>query len=118
MLYELLGQVYAAQKDYPKAEEAYHKALSLDKNRFSAYSRLADLYIAQKSFDKAVLELQKLLEANPRFGQIHVVLGVIYQTQRNQEKAKYPEALKIDSGLAVAASNLAWMLCESGNLKL
>jgi Tfp pilus assembly protein PilF len=77
---------------------------------------LAQLFIAQKSLDKAILELQNAIAVNPNSGPTHVIIGVLYQTQNNIEKAKlhYSHALKIDPGLAVAANNYAWILCEDG----
>jgi len=113
-MYELLGQVYARQKSYPKAEQAFQKAISLDGNAFSAYTALARLYFEQKSFDRAQSEIEKLLKVNPRTG--HVLIGVLYQAQNNNGKAKYHyrEALKLDPGMIVAQNNLAWMLCEAG----
>jgi len=116
VLYELLGQVHAGQKNYVNAEEAFQKSISLDKNRFSAYEQLARIYAVQKSYDKAIAESQKLLAASPQSPQIYILMGMIYEIKNDAEKAKvnYREALKIDSGSAVAANNLAWLLCETG----
>jgi tetratricopeptide (TPR) repeat protein len=115
-LYELLGQAYRSQKNYPKAEEAYRKAISIDKNSVNAYSLLAQLFILQNSMDKAIPQLEKALAVNPKLAQTHVVMGNVYDAMKNTEKAKYhySEALKIDPSLAVAANNLAWILCENG----
>jgi tetratricopeptide (TPR) repeat protein len=115
-LCELQGQIYLNQKNYVKAEEAYRKAISIDKNSINAYALLGQLFMIQKSPDKAIPELQKILGVNPKSGQTHVLLGQIYETVGNNNKARfhYSEALKIDPGLAVAANNLAWRLCESG----
>src|SRR5262249_6417573 len=60
-----------------------------------------------------------LLKVDPKFVQAHVILGAIYEQQKEVEKAKYhyQEALKVDPNLAVAANNLAWILAESnGNI--
>ncbi|MBP1611272.1 MAG: uncharacterized protein H6Q04_3507 [Acidobacteria bacterium] len=115
-MYELLGQVYAAQKADQKAEECFRKAISIDKNRMSAYSHLGRLYASRKSFGKAIQEFENSLKSNPGSAESHVFLGMAYQAGKENKKAAghYREALKIDPGLALASNNLAWILCEDG----
>jgi len=112
-----LGQRYFSQKNFAKAEEAFRKALSLDKNSMAAYTLLAQLFIAQNARDKAIRECKNALKVNPKSVQTHVMLGFIYESQNDREAAKfqYGEALLIDPTSPVAANNMAWILAESGS---
>jgi tetratricopeptide (TPR) repeat protein len=115
-LYELLGQVYMSQKNYPKSEEAYRKAISLSPNSMSAYIRMGGLYAIQQSLDRAIVEFEQALKTDPKAAHNHVLLGIIYQMKKNTQMAidHYRAALKLDPGQAIAANNLAWEISESG----
>ena len=115
-LYELLGQWYQNQKNYAKAEEAYRKAMSLDKNRLTPYSLLGQLFMIQNAADRAKAEFSNILKINPRSVEAHVMLGMIEQMKQapDQAQSHYREALKLDPQSPIAANNLAWLLAESG----
>lgn len=51
--YVNLGSVYTRQQDWPKAEEAYKKALELNPDSVESYTGLANAYNAQKKFNEA-----------------------------------------------------------------
>jgi len=116
-MYELLGRIYASQKIYGKAEEAFRKAISIDKNNLPAYSLLGQLYIVQNSSDKALRELQNAVNINPKSLDVHLLLGIVYESRNDREAAKiqYREALNIDPNSLVAANNLAYILAETGS---
>jgi tetratricopeptide (TPR) repeat protein len=103
-------------KDYAKAEEAFRRAISMDRNSLSAYALLGQLFVVQKSYDKAIAEFQNILKMDPKSATTHTILGVVYDSRADVGKAKYHygEALKLDPGLAVAANNLAWLIAEKG----
>jgi tetratricopeptide (TPR) repeat protein len=115
-LYELLGQICLAQKNYAKAEAAFRKALAIDKNNIKAYSLLGRLFLVQNSRDKAIQEFKNVININPKSVMAHIMLGQVYQSLNDKEAAKsqYREALDLDPKSPAAANNLAWILADSG----
>src|SRR5690606_18183097 len=51
--YVNLGSIYSRKQDWPKAEEAYKKALELAPDSVESYNGLANVYNAQKKFKEA-----------------------------------------------------------------
>jgi Tfp pilus assembly protein PilF len=76
---------------------------------------LGQLFLLQNSQDKAIREFKNALKVNPRAFRVHAILGSIYEAQKNLTKAMfyYREALKVEPSFAIAANNLAWILCET-----
>src|SRR6266511_1616869 len=72
-LYHNLGYIYGQKKDWPKAEEAYKKALELrpiypdaaDPAMVDAYYHLGTLYVGQNKIPEAIQNLEKYLSSNP-----------------------------------------------------
>jgi tetratricopeptide (TPR) repeat protein len=63
--YVNLGAIHSRKQDWPKAEEAYKKALELNPESVESYNGLANVYNAQKKFTEA----QAMnAEANKRMG--------------------------------------------------
>lgn len=51
--YVNIGAIHSRQQDWPKAEEAYKKALEVNPDSVDAYNGLANVYNAQKKFKEA-----------------------------------------------------------------
>jgi tetratricopeptide (TPR) repeat protein len=51
--YTNIGAIYSRQQDWPKAEEAYKKAIETNPELVDAYNGLANVYNAQKKFSEA-----------------------------------------------------------------
>ena len=115
-VYELLGKVYVREKNYAKAEDSFRKALSLDPDDVNAYSSLGELYLIQKASPKAIEEYENVLKVDPRSVSAHTMLGLIHDMRAESAKAEqhYREALKINPQSPVAATNLAWIIMDSG----
>jgi tetratricopeptide (TPR) repeat protein len=116
LIYEIIGQIYQAKKNFPKSEESYKKAIEIDPNLLGAYMALGSLYIQDKSFDKAIKQYENVKAANPKALAPYMLLGVIYEQLNDYEKAKseYEQALKVDPKFGPAANNLAWHYAERG----
>lgn len=89
-IYNLLGLVYMARKDFTKAEEAFNEALKLDPNFSEAYTNLGSLKMIQGSYHKAISYFEKAL-SNPLYLNSHIALtnmGWAYYQLGDREKAQ------------------------------
>lgn len=116
LLYNLLGQLWLASKDAEQAAEAFKNAVKIDSSLMPAYMSLGSLYQEAGKHDQAITEFEAVLAKDPRNVQAYVLLGTLYEMRKEHDKAitQYQSALKIDSKLAPAANNLAWILAEQG----
>jgi tetratricopeptide (TPR) repeat protein len=104
--YYNIGFAEAQKKDYPKAEEAFKKAIELKPDYVEAYNGLATVYNAQKKFDDAQAASQKAAELAVASGGAGAAggvdalynQGVIAWNAGRAEDAKksFEEALKLD----------------------
>ncbi len=104
--YYNIGYAEAQKKDYPKAEEAFKKAIELKPDYVEAYNGLATVYNAQKKFDDAQAASQKAAALAVATGGASAGggvdalynQGVIAWNAGKAEDAKkaFEEALKLD----------------------
>ena len=115
-LHDLLGTLWAKEKDYGQAEQSFKKAIELDSSFISAYLNLGLTYYQNKKMDQAIKEYDAVLAKDPKAIQAHMMLGVIHENRQEHEKAQaqYEEILKTNPRFAPAANNLAWILVEHG----
>ena len=115
----LLGLVYYETGEITKAIEEWSisRALMVGDNEAERYledvtegagaDRISQMvrkynaalgYIAQGSYDLAVLQMKNVLSLNPNFVDGHEVLGLVYASQGDYDKAKqeFKAALRID----------------------
>jgi len=120
--YVHLGDVYARQKDYPKSEVAFKKALELDPSSADAYDRLAVVYNAQGRMDQAA-------EAAAKAAEIHGAAGggnatsafnagaILVNSGKSAEaQVQFQRAIKLDPSLAEAHYQLGVALISTGNV--
>ncbi len=77
-LHYYLGDTYSALKDYPRAREAYARALSLKPDYPAASNNLAMAMMKSGDFDGGLRMLEKLTDTDPAFALAHYNLGVAY----------------------------------------
>lgn len=83
-----LGNIYAMQKDYHKAEKYLLTALATGKNKIPNYIALTDLYIASDSIYRAKELLRTMLKNDPAYTySIKYLYYLIYKSEKNYEKA-------------------------------
>jgi tetratricopeptide (TPR) repeat protein len=87
-----LGDVYARNKNYPKAVEEFTKATQINPNYADAYHNLANTYQTIGQTDKAIENYQKALSINPNIWQSWQNLASIYYEAGDLGKAD--EAIK------------------------
>jgi tetratricopeptide (TPR) repeat protein len=114
--YVLLGQVELRNQDSAKAEQAFQKAVDLDKNNVSAFLMLSSVQVSRGSVDQAIAGYRSALLSNPRDIRIYVALGSLLETRNQWEEAEdlYKKALQIQPDYALAANNLAYLMLEHG----
>jgi tetratricopeptide (TPR) repeat protein len=105
-----LGVVLAFTGRLNDAEEAYHKALNLNQEHFSAWKNLAQLYLQQADrISDGVNILQTLIQNNPQDAEALFLMGNCYELGEDLESAKtlYHQALKYKPDYKEAREALA-----------
>jgi tetratricopeptide (TPR) repeat protein len=77
-LFTGLAQVYKESGDFPKAEEAYRRAITLSSGNRDSLTGLAALYTASNQYDKAIDLLKKAEVITPLDKEIHRQLAEVY----------------------------------------
>lgn len=110
----LLGKVYVAKKDWPEAEAALLKSLSLDPNSVVAYDLLTLVYVAQHKLDQAIKELQAYLAKHPNDPKALMIMGNLYRVTGQPSKAQgtYENLLSARPDYAPALNNLACLYAD------
>jgi tetratricopeptide (TPR) repeat protein len=94
-LYDLLGDAYSQQKDWPQAEGAYRKAIEQEPDEASHHNGLAQALLAQDKYAEALEEFKKLAELEPgtsenylRMTELYRRLGQLDQAETSLLRAK------------------------------
>ncbi|MBV8707842.1 MAG: tetratricopeptide repeat protein [Acidobacteriaceae bacterium] len=95
-LFNSMGVIYSGQGQWPKAIEAYQKAISLQKSA-EAYSNLGTAYFYAGQYSKAVPMLQKAVEMDPHRAAFVGNLADAYREAKQYEKAQtlYDQAIEL-----------------------
>jgi tetratricopeptide (TPR) repeat protein/tRNA A-37 threonylcarbamoyl transferase component Bud32 len=90
-----LGYALAKQEKVPEAMAYYVKAIELDPRFVKARYNLATALIIQKHLPKAQNEARRILEIDPDNAHAHFFLGVVFQRERQLDRAitHYQKAL-------------------------
>jgi tetratricopeptide (TPR) repeat protein len=114
--YDLLGTALFEKKDFRSAEEAFNKAVALDKNNSDALLKLAQAQAANGSVAQALATYQQSIKDHPKEISFYLLAGMMYESQNNwdQAKAMYQQALTIEHDNPLASNNLAYVMLEQG----
>jgi len=82
----LLAEVYLIQKNYPKAEEAYKRAISLEPDKSAHKATLAEFYAATGVLDKGVTIYEGIVKNEPANIPAKQRLAFFYFTQTASTK--------------------------------
>jgi tetratricopeptide (TPR) repeat protein len=114
--YDLLGTVLASQRNLEGAEEAFRKAVELNKNSLDAAMKLARVQAARGSTDAAISTCQEGLRNNPQAPSLYLLTGELYEKKKDWQNARqmYEKTLQLQPGQPMASNNLAYVLLQTG----
>lgn len=99
------------KKVYEIASEG-HKAFGKEDNKY--ISLMINGHIENKEYDKAMATINEALAADPTNGELYDVMGIIYDSQKENDKAMecYKKAVELNPEFARAQYNLGRKICE------
>ena len=86
-IYDLLGDAYSQNKDYPHAEEAYRQAMEADPDDPGHRHGLAQALLSQDKYSAALEQYKKLTELEPGTAENYLRMAQLYR-----RLGKYDEA--------------------------
>ncbi|HEX4075881.1 MAG TPA: tetratricopeptide repeat protein, partial [Candidatus Acidoferrales bacterium] len=136
-VYDLLGDAYTQAKDYPKAEDAYRRAIELDPDDPGHRHGLAQALLSENKYAEALGQFKKLAELEPgtaenylRMAQLDRRLGQFDDAESNLQHAKqlapgsieilYNEALlyedqgRYDDAIKILSDSIAGIKSQAG----
>lgn len=87
-LYDLLGDAYSQQKDYPKAEEAYRKAVDEEPEEASHRHGLGQALMAEDKYAEALEQFKKLSEMEPGTADNYLRMSELYRRLGRLDQAE------------------------------
>ena len=105
----LEGKIFAAQKDWGRAEAAFLKSLELNPAAIGVYNALIGTYLAQRKLAEASASVEAHLAKHPDDARALVTAALIYEASSEFPKARdvYEKILAKDPDAPVALNNLA-----------
>ena len=115
-LYDLLGDAYSQQKDWPKAEDAYTKAIQQEPDEASHRHGLAQALIAQDKYAAALEQFKKLAELEPGTAENYVRMSELYRRlgQFDQSESSLMRAKQLAPGSLEVLYNEALLYEDQG----
>jgi tetratricopeptide (TPR) repeat protein len=112
--WNLLGEVYLAQKQMTSAREAFEKAIEQAPDWGKPYGSLAQIYLASGEKDAAVKKFETAVEKDPANQGAWMILGNLYEKEKEFEKAAriYARAFEKNPDMWAAANNYAYLKSE------
>jgi tetratricopeptide (TPR) repeat protein len=86
--YQLQGEYWVAQRNFPKAVAAYKKALELSPGASQIHLALGWIYLNQDHRDDAISELKTELKSDPYSVPALVGMGEVYYKEGQPDRAK------------------------------
>lgn len=87
-------------ESFEKAEEACHRALSLDNSLWEVHVALGNLYLTNGQVDSAIKELETAIAAHPDAVEAYLILAQTYARQNEPElaEATFRRAEEVEGG--------------------
>ncbi len=115
-IYELLGRLKLASKDYPTGIQLLQKAIERNPELVSAYYTIGSAYAAQGKFDVAIDQYQKVAIRQPKNLAPLMMTAILFELKKDSQKANeyYKKILDLNKNYTPAANNLAWNYAQNG----
>ncbi|MCL4685325.1 tetratricopeptide repeat protein [Myxococcota bacterium] len=116
-LVRLEGIALVVAGEGSQAETRLRHAIEMNPNDLAAYQALARYLLGSGRRAESVTTYEQAVASRPDSAPLHFTLGTLYEAENRREDAitQYEEAIRIDSTLAVAKNNLAYLLAEQGD---
>jgi Flp pilus assembly protein TadD len=110
----LLGEVYFANKDLPKAQQTFSRAIELAPKWWTPYRNRAVAQVAAGDMPAAIATYQSAIKLMPVQPQLTVDLANLYEKSGRIDDAiaSYEALYKLDPKDSLAANNLAMLLVK------
>ena len=97
--YFALGRVYQTMKDFTHAANSYRRAAQLKPYHLAANLNTAKCLYEINDYNQALVYGKKAAQIDPNVGELHELLGNIYDSQKDYEQAirSYKRVLEIDN---------------------
>ncbi len=117
-VYQNLGAVYAAKKDFAQAEATYLKGLELKPDSADMATQLARLYQENGQPEKAMEVMSKSASANPADAKAQFNQGIfLLNSYKNEEAiAAFEAAVKADPSMTEAYFRLGALMVGQGKV--
>jgi len=115
--YDLLGTALSQDKnDFAGAEQAFRKAIELDKSNTDAILKLAQILEKKNQGDEAMAMVQQALKDHPQDMLLLLFVGEREESRQNWDAAKaaYQKMLEIQPNNPAASNNLASLMLQQG----
>jgi tetratricopeptide (TPR) repeat protein len=111
----MLGLSAWKSGDFPKAENAFDRALSIDPEHVKSLVNSARLFVDQKRQDDAIARLKRASEVDPESAEVHRLLASTYREQGKHEEAieAYRRAIDLNEADAWSMNHLGLLLIET-----
>ena len=111
------GSIHVAKKDYPRAREAFGRALVEDLSLYTVHLALGDVARLQGDTAAALQEYEQAVELGPRDANLRFVYGTVLVQTGQHEKAveQFRRATELEPYWSVPYMNLAFALEKSGD---
>jgi tetratricopeptide (TPR) repeat protein len=111
------ARIYAAQKDWARAESAARQAIGLDAKFAPAYDLLISVYREENKLPQAISELEASLVKDPNSQRTLLTMSLVYEQMKDYAKARdtYEKLLALNPNSVVGLNNLAILYCERLN---
>jgi tetratricopeptide (TPR) repeat protein len=116
--YSNLGVIYAAQRNYPRAKDAFSTALSLKPKRPTALNGLGTVLYAQGHVKEAKEMWLKVLAVDPKFASAYYNIGNACESEKSFGEALsiYAQAIAVAPTMADAYYRMGAIYCRQHHL--